>query len=122
MSMRIVVADDSAVMRKIVIRTLRQAGYGDALIAEASDGSELVDIAINDNPDICLSDWNMPVMTGIEALREIRAKGNNVTFGFVTSEGSDVMRQTAEQAGAAFLIVKPFTAEAFAEALSSVNA
>ena len=122
MSMRIVVADDSAVMRKIVIRTLRQAGYGDALIAEACDGGELVDIAVNDNPDLCLSDWNMPVMTGIEALREIRAKGCNVTFGFVTSEGSDAMRQTAEQAGAAFLIVKPFTAEAFAEALGSVNA
>jgi two-component system chemotaxis response regulator CheY len=122
MSMRIAVADDSAVMRKIVIRTLRQAGYGDALIAEACDGAELVDIAVNDNPDLCLSDWNMPVMNGIEALREIRAKGCNVTFGFVTSEGSDAMRQTALEAGAAFLIVKPFTAEAFAEALGSVNA
>ena len=122
MSMRIVVADDSAVMRKIVIRTLRQAGYGDALIAEASDGSELVDIAINDQPDLCLSDWNMPVMNGIEALRAIRAQGSTVTFGFVTSEGSDVMRQTATEAGAAFLIVKPFTAEAFQEALGSVPA
>lgn len=122
MSMRIVVADDSAVMRKIVIRTLRQAGYGDALIAEASDGSELVDIAVNDQPDLCLSDWNMPVMNGIDALRQIRAQGCTVTFGFVTSEGSDAMRQTATEAGAAFLIVKPFTAEAFQEALGSVNA
>jgi|KBSSwiStaDraftv2_1062776.scaffolds.fasta_scaffold59713_3 CheY-like chemotaxis protein len=115
--MRIVVADDSAVMRKIVIRTLRQAGYGDAMIAEAADGEELVDIAVNDDPDLVLSDWNMPVMNGIEALRAIRAAGCGVPFGFVTSEGSDVMRQTAAEAGANFLIVKPFNADAFAAAL-----
>ncbi len=84
--------------------------------------SELVDIAVNDGPDLCLSDWNMPVMNGLEALREIRAKGCTVPFGFVTSESSDAMRQTATEAGAAFLIVKPFTADAFAEALGSVSA
>lgn len=118
--MRIVVADDSAVMRKIVIRTLRQAGFGDAMIAEAADGVELVDIAVNDGPDLCLSDWNMPNMTGIEALQAIRAQGCQVPFGFVTSEGSDPMRAAAEAAGASFLITKPFTAEAFADALGAV--
>lgn len=120
MSLKIVVADDSAVMRKIVVRTLRQAGYGDALIAEAADGAELVDIAVNDGPDICLSDWNMPVMTGIEALRAIRAQGVNVPFIFVTSESSDAMRETAEAAGAQALIVKPFTADAFADAIGAL--
>ena len=118
--MRIVVADDSAVMRKIVIRTLRQAGFGDALVAEAGDGAELVDIAVNDGPDLVLSDWNMPVLTGLDALRSIRAHGCAVPFGFVTSEGSEAMRATAEAAGASFVIVKPFTADAFAEALGAV--
>jgi two-component system, chemotaxis family, chemotaxis protein CheY len=118
--MRIVVADDSAVMRKIVIRTLRQAGFGDALICEAADGAELVDIAVNDGPDLVLSDWNMPVMTGIEALRAIRSQGCNVAFGFVTSEGSEPMRAEAEAAGASFLITKPFTPDAFADALGAL--
>ena len=47
----------------------------------------------------------------------LRAEGNNVTFGFVTSEGSGAMRQQASDSGALFLIAKPFTADMFAEAL-----
>ncbi len=118
--MRIVVADDSAVMRRIVIRTLRQVGFGDALIAEAVDGAELVDIAVNDAPDLCLSGWNMPNMTGLEALLTIRSQGCQVPFGFVTSEGSEQVRAAAKAAGAGFLITKPFTSEAFADALGAV--
>lgn len=120
MSLKIVVADDSAVMRKIVVRTLRQAGYGDALIAEAENGAELVDIAVNDGPDLCLSDWNMPVMTGIDALRSIRAQGVNVPFIFVTSESSDAMADAAADAGAQNLITKPFTADSFADAINAL--
>jgi two-component system chemotaxis response regulator CheY len=114
--MRVLVADDSTVMRRIVVRTLRQAGF-DADVTEVTDGREAYEAALSDTPDLVLSDWNMPNMTGIESLRAIRAAGSDVTFGFVTSEGSDAMRATAEQAGAAFLITKPFTPESFREAL-----
>ncbi|UQX89581.1 response regulator [Jatrophihabitans telluris] len=115
----LLIADDSAVMRKIVIRTLRQAGFAGLEITEAEDGQDLLDKAIAISPDLILSDWNMPNMTGIEALRAVRAAGSMVPFGFVTSESSESMRSEAESAGAAFLVTKPFTAEVFESALGA---
>jgi two-component system chemotaxis response regulator CheY len=61
-------------------------------------------------------------MTGIELLRRLRAEGFGTPFGFVTSEGSPEMRQAADDAGALFLIAKPFTAEAFRDAIEPVLA
>ena len=118
--MKILVADDSRVMRQIVIRTLRQAGFGDHDIVEAPDGAAAHTTIGEEKPDLVLSDWNMPGMTGIELLRSVRAGGNNVPFGFVTSECSDEMRRTAEAGGALFLIAKPFTADVFRDQLSSI--
>ncbi len=119
--MFVLVADDSRVMRQIVIRTLRQAGY-DWEIIEASDGQEVYDMTLDQNPDLVLSDWNMPNATGIEALNALRQAGSQVPFGFITSEGSEQMRKIADDAGALFLISKPFTAESFKAALDPVLA
>lgn len=118
--MKFLVADDSRVMRQIVVRTLRQAGYGDAEIVEASSGAEGLTMCKSEQPDMVLSDWNMPEMTGIEFLQALRSEGDNRPFGFVTSEGSPQMRDTAKDAGAAFLIAKPFTPEAFKAMLEPV--
>ena len=107
-------------MRMIVVRTLRQAGYDGAEVIECEDGAEGLAAVKANSPDLVLSDWNMPNMSGIEFLQALRAEGNNVTFGFVTSEGSDAMRQQAADSGALFLIAKPFTADMFAEALKPV--
>jgi two-component system chemotaxis response regulator CheY len=118
--MKILIADDSRVMRQIVTRTLRQAGFGDHDVVEAADGQEAVDKATAESPDLVISDWNMPEMTGIEVLRNLRASGNDVKFGFVTSECTPEMQSAAEAAGAAFFIVKPFTAERFDEVFSPI--
>jgi two-component system chemotaxis response regulator CheY len=118
--MRILVVDDSRVMRQIVVRTLRQAGFGGHEIVEAVDGVDALAKVAEHQPDLVLSDWNMPNMTGIELLRALRGAGNHIEFGFVTSEGSDDMREVAQNAGARFVIVKPFTPEAFEDALSPV--
>lgn len=118
--MRILVVDDSRVMRSIVTRTLRQAGFGDHEIIEAGDGKQALDVISSDAPDLVLSDWNMPEMNGIDLLRSLRASGNGIAFGFVTSEGSPEMREIAAKAGAMFLIAKPFTAETFTEMLGGV--
>ena len=118
--MKILVTDDSRVMRQIVIRTLRQAGYDDHDIVEAEDGAQCLEKVGSEQPDLVLSDWNMPNMTGIECLRALRSSGSEVPFGFVTSEGSEDMRATASEAGALFLIAKPFTAETFQDVVSSV--
>jgi two-component system chemotaxis response regulator CheY len=118
--MKILIADDSRVMRQIVTRTLRQAGFDGHDLVEASDGQEAYDAAVKEAPDLVLSDWNMPHMTGVEVLRALRSGGFEVAFGFVTSEGTPEMRQTAEDAGALFLITKPFTADTFRDALDPI--
>lgn len=115
--MLVVVADDSRVMRQIVIRTLRQAGYDWWEIEEAENGVAALEKIREIKPDFVLSDWNMPEMTGIELLRNLRGEGNQTPFAFVTSEGSAAMRAQAEQAGALFLISKPFTADVFRETI-----
>lgn len=118
---RVLVVDDSRVMRQIVIRTLRQAGY-DWDVREAANGAEGLAAVQSDEPDVVLSDWNMPEMTGIEFLKSLRAAGFGTPFGFVTSEGSPQMREQAEAAGALFLIAKPFTAEGFRDVIEPVLA
>ncbi|WP_029434215.1 response regulator [Blastococcus sp. URHD0036] len=120
--MKILIADDSRVMRQIVIRTLRQAGYDDHDIVEAEDGADALAKVSSEKPDLVLSDWNMPNMTGIECLEALRNSGSTVPFGFVTSEGSAEMRDKAANAGALFLIAKPFTADTFTEHLDGVIA
>ena len=118
--MKILIADDSRVMRQIVVRTLRQAGFGDHDLIEASNGREAFEMTKSENPDLVLSDWNMPEMTGIEVLRQLRAAGNDVKFGFVTSESTPEMKDQADAAGALFFIVKPFSAERFDEVFASI--
>jgi two-component system, chemotaxis family, chemotaxis protein CheY len=118
--MKILIADDSRVMRQIVLRTLRQAGFSGHDFVEAEDGADAFTKVQSEKPDLVLSDWNMPNKNGIDLLRDLRSSGNQVRFGFVTSEGSEEMRTTAADAGALFLIAKPFTAEAFEEALTPV--
>ena len=118
--MKILIADDSRVMRQIVVRTLRQAGFGDHDLIEASNGREALDMAKAENPDLILSDWNMPEMNGIELLRQLRAAGNDVKFGFVTSESTPEMKDQAQAAGALFFIVKPFSAERFDEVFAPI--
>ena len=120
--MKILVADDSRVMRQIVIRTLRQAGYDDHDIVEAEDGADALAKVSSEKPDLVLSDWNMPNMTGIECLQAMRSSGSAVPFGFVTSESTDAMRDLAAESGALFLIAKPFTEDTFKEHLDGMLA
>jgi two-component system, chemotaxis family, chemotaxis protein CheY len=118
--MRILIVDDSRVMRQIVTRTLRQAGFGGHELVEAGNGVEGLQAVQAHSPDLVLSDWNMPEMNGIDMLSALRSSGQDVPFGFVTSEGSAEMVGKAEAAGAMFVITKPFTAESFQEKLTPV--
>jgi two-component system chemotaxis response regulator CheY len=119
---KVLVVDDSKVMRQIVIRTLRQAGFDDVEVVEGVDGQDGLAKVASERPDLVLSDWNMPNLTGIDFLAALRSSGDATPFGFVTSEGSTEMRQRAEAAGALFLVAKPFTPEAFGEVLAPVLA
>jgi two-component system chemotaxis response regulator CheY len=114
--MKILIADDSRAMRMIVVRTLRQAGFAGNQTVEAENGKQALEIVSGGGVDLILSDWNMPEMTGIDFLRALRRSGSSIPFCFVTSEGSEEMREQAMAADVG-LISKPFTAEAFADAL-----
>ena len=118
--MKILVVDDSRAMRMIVVRTLRQAGFGGHDVVEAENGREALGLVLAEQPDLVLSDWNMPGMTGIDLLATLRSRGDATPFCFVTSEGSDEMREQAAAAGALGLIAKPFTVESFLDILSPV--
>ena len=108
--MRILVVDDSKAMRAIVRRALasldRVAG---ATIVEAADGVEALAAVRADLPDLVLSDWNMPEMTGIELLQALNEAGITPIFGFVTSEATPEMHELARSHGARFVVSKPFT-------------
>lgn len=111
--MKILLVDDSKTMRLIVRRTLREAGFEGHELIEKENGKQALEHIRNDPPGLVLSDWNMPEMTGIELLEQLRKEDNRVKFGFVTSEGSDEIRGRATDGGALFVVVKPFSAEVF---------
>src|SRR6202158_275818 len=117
---RILIVDDSSVMRKIIERSLRQAGLDQAEVVEAGNGIEAL-AAVNEGPfDLILSDINMPAMDGIEFLRQLStiesAKGTPVVM--VTTEGSESRVVEAISIGAKGYIRKPFTPDQIKERVS----
>ena len=118
--MKILVADDSRVMRQIVIRTLRQAGYDDHDIVEAEDGRDALDKVSAEKPDLVLSDWNMPVMDGLQFVSAVRANPayRSMTIMMVTSESEHTQIVRALAAGAHEYVIKPFTADALRDKLA----
>lgn len=115
--MKILIVDDSTAMRMLVRRALRDAGFTDLEITEASDGADGFAKVEEVDFDLILADWNMPNMTGIEMLEKLRAEGYENTVGFITTESTTPMRQRAKEAGASFLIAKPFNSDSFRQNL-----
>ncbi len=114
---RVLIVDDSSVMRKIVERSLRQAGMELGEIVEAGNGIEAL-AAVNAGVfDLILSDINMPAMDGIEFLRQLvtieSCKGIPVVM--VTTEGSESRVVEALSIGAKGYIRKPFTPDQIKE-------
>jgi len=110
-SLKVLIIDDSSVMRKIVERALRQAGLDLTEVREAGSGAEgLVEVA-KGPLDLILSDINMPVMDGLEFLKNLggveSAKGVPVVM--ITTEGSEARVVEALAAGAKGYLRKPFT-------------
>ncbi|MGA2168244.1 MAG: response regulator [Terracidiphilus sp.] len=110
---RTLIVDDSSVMRKIVERSLRQAGLDPLVVYEAGSGTEGLDQLRAKQVDLILSDINMPSMDGLEFLRQIRAQNlaPGVPVVMITTESSEEHVKQAILAGAQGYIRKPFTAE-----------
>jgi two-component system chemotaxis response regulator CheY len=115
---RVLIVDDSAVMRKVVERALRQAGLELSDVVQAGDGAEaltkLRDLATtNSELSLILSDINMPGMNGLEFVeqRKAEALALDAPVVMITTEGSEALVMRAIAAGAKGYICKPFTAE-----------
>ena len=111
--LRVLIVDDSSVMRKIVERSLRQAGLELEEVREAGNGAEALAEVQSCAFDLILSDINMPAMDGLEFLRGLAnipaAKGVPVVM--ITTEGSEARVVEALSVGAKGYIRKPFTPE-----------
>ena len=109
-STRFLVVDDFSTMRRIVRNLLKELGFVN--VQEAEDGVEALKKLRADTFDFVVSDWNMPNMTGIELLKEIRADARLKTLPvlMVTAEAKRENIIEAAQAGASGYVVKPFTA------------
>ena len=111
--LKVLIVDDSSVMRKIVERALRQAGLELTEVLEASNGAEALTQVQKGGLDMILSDINMPVMDGLEFLKSLAgveaAKGVPVIM--ITTEGSEARVVEALSAGAKAYLRKPFTPE-----------
>jgi two-component system chemotaxis response regulator CheY len=118
--MDILLVDDSKTMRGIVQRAIRQAGFRGLTVGEAENGAQALEKLREEQPKLILSDWNMPEMSGIDFLVQVRASANKVPFGFITSEASTAIKELAMKSGASFLITKPFSPETMQEALSPI--
>jgi two-component system, chemotaxis family, chemotaxis protein CheY len=119
--MRVLLVDDSAVMRKILARSITKAGYAVDTFLEAADGQQGLDVLGKEGKvDLILSDWNMPIMDGLEFVEEVRNgddETKDIPIVMVTTEGGDSKVAESVAAGANGHVKKPFTAEDLQSAL-----
>jgi two-component system chemotaxis response regulator CheY len=120
--MKILIVDDSLTMRRIVGNTVVQAGFSKDQFDEAADGQEALDLLNKNDYNLVLTDWNMPVMNGLELVQSMRseAKFQKIPIIMITTEGAKTEVITALKAGVNNYIVKPFTAEILKEKIQAV--
>lgn len=114
----ILIVDDSATMRMILIKSLRQAGFTDITVIEAGSAKEALQKVAAGGVGLILSDVNMPEITGIELVKVIRSKFKELPIIMVTTESSPEMKAKMLEAGANGMIFKPFPPEELKKVLS----
>ena len=109
----ILIIDDSAMMRKVVLRTLKMAGMDFETVLEAGDGLEALAVLKENQVQLIMCDINMPNMTGLELLEELKKTGlaQGAPIVMVTTEASEPQVRQAILAGARGYIRKPFTVD-----------
>ncbi len=118
--MRIMLIDDSKTMRNIQKSVLKQLGYTE--IEEACDGQDALSKVAAFNPDLCLVDWNMPVMDGLTFVKTFRQKDKSTPLIMVTTEAEKSRVIEAIKAGVNNYVVKPFTPDLLSERITETLA
>lgn len=119
---KVMVVDDSSVMRQIIKNNLKQLGFEIANLLDAGDGEEALKKMNEGEVDLVISDWNMPRMTGIDLLKTVRSDDalKELPFLMVTSEADKEKIMEAVQAGVNQYIVKPFNANQLEEKIREI--
>ena len=119
-SLKVLVVDDFATMRRIVKNILTQLGYKN--IIEADDGTTAMILLKQEKVDLIISDWNMPKMTGLDLLKNVRGNPDwaKIPFIMVTAEAQQDNIILAVKAKVSQYIVKPFTADTLGEKINKV--
>lgn len=119
--MRFLIVDDSATMRRILLNSLQRIGFTDCV--EAEDGREALD-RFDASISCVITDWNMPIMSGIEFVRALRGRANGKTVPVLMVTTRSVREDTgaAVEAGANDYIMKPFTPQLLKEKIDQVMA
>ncbi len=119
-SIKVLVVDDFATMRRIIKNILKQLGFTN--IMEANDGIAALEELKKNKVDLIISDWNMPKMTGLELLKAVRGSNEfkELPFLMVTAEAQKQNVIEAVKAGVTNYVVKPFTAEAISAKLEKI--
>lgn len=123
MNLKFLIVDDSQTMRRIVANSLKNLGYED--FVEAGDGKEaLLKLAADDTLNFVITDWNMPVLSGLELIKAIRSdeKMENIPVLMVTTRGvkDDIIE--ALKAKVNNYVVKPFTPTILREKIDQILA
>ncbi|MBI2481713.1 MAG: response regulator [Planctomycetia bacterium] len=106
MSHRALVVDDSGPMRAIVVRNLRSLGIEE--IVEAADGAEALKLFRSSVFSVVITDYNMPLMNGLDLVKQIRISGSEVPILMLTTEAERSTVLAAIQAGVSGYLIKPF--------------
>ena len=122
MEFDVLVVDDSAAIRKILQRVLRQTGMAIRTIHEAGDGQEALEVMNAHKVDLVLTDINMPKMDGLQFLASVKASAQwrQVPVVMITTEGGETKVGEAVKLGAAGYVRKPFTADQIKEKLVGI--
>jgi two-component system chemotaxis response regulator CheY len=113
MSYSILIVDDSLPMRSVIKRTFKAAGYGNSQFYEAGNGKDALELMQNNWIDIVLTDYNMPVMNGLEFIKKLKTQDlfKEIPVVVVSTEGNETKIKAFMDSGAAGYITKPFTPE-----------
>ena len=118
---RFMVVDDSRAIQAIVSRVIEDCGYPDVEVRRAADGEEALSLLPGFTPQLMITDWHMPRVSGLELLQTLRQLGQtSVKVGFVTTECRPAMLEQARTNGAAFIVNKPFRDDELIEHIRAV--
>lgn len=118
---RFMVVDDSRAIQAIVSRVIEDCGYPDIEVRRAANGEEALSLLPEFTPQLMITDWHMPRVSGLELLQTLRQLGQtNVKVGFVTTESRPAMLEQARTNGAAFIVNKPFRDDELIQQIRSV--